>query len=262
MPTANPLAIITGASAGLGAEYARQLAARGYDLVLIARRTQRLEELASQLAAAHPVKAEVVTADLADNSELERVAALVASNPRLELLVNNAGFGLAGGYYRSDPAAQRTMYLLHVVATARLTQAALTGMIERRRGGIINLASVAAFVLGPGNVSYCTTKAWIKNFTEGIWMELRMIGSPVKVQALCPGFTHTEFHRTMGVPETTIGESWWMSAEFVIRESLKGLERGDRIVVPGWRYKILVALLRIAPRGLVLRLAARRYSRL
>ena len=262
METSRPLAVITGASAGLGAEFARQLAARGYDLMLVARRTDRLEQLAAELAAAHGIRTEAVTADLTVKEDLDRIAARLRESGALALLVNNAGFGLKGAFHVSDPVGQRAMYLLHVVATATLTQSALPGMIQRRAGGIINVSSVASFIVGPGNVSYCSTKTWMNTFTEALWVEMKAQKFPVTVQALCPGFTHTEFHDVMGVNRGTVAKSLWMTAQFVVAESLKGLDRGQRIVIPGWRYKLLVFIMKVVPRGLVLRGAARSYNRL
>lgn len=255
-------AVITGASSGIGAEFARQLAERGYDLMLVARRTDRLEALARELEASYQIKAEAVTADLTVAADLDRVAARLANGGTPSLLINNAGFGLRGAFATSSPDGHRAMHLLHVVATTVLTRAVLPGMIARRSGAIINVSSVAAFAPSPGNVSYCATKAWMNSFTDGLWMEMMALRSPVKVQALCPGFTYTEFHDVMGVKRDQLSRRFWMPAGFVVSESLRGLERGARVVVPGWRYRLLVALLRVAPRSIVLRLAARFYNRL
>jgi short-subunit dehydrogenase len=253
-----PLALITGASAGLGAEFARQLAAEGYDLLLVARRGAALERLAAELRVAHGVEAETVVADLTRDDDVERVCAHAVANERLDLLVNNAGFGSRGLYFEADAARQDAMHRLHVVAVERLVRAVLPGMVARRRGGIVNVASVAGFVVAPGNISYCATKTWMVAFTEGLWMELRSIGSPVRVQALCPGYTYTEFHDVLGVdPASIIGKSWWMSAERVVAESLRGLRAGKLLVIPGWRYRAVVAISRFLPRSLLIRAAAR-----
>jgi hypothetical protein len=126
-------------------------------------------------------------------------------------------------------------------------------MVARRAGGIINLASVAGFALSPGSVSYCATKAWMIRFTEGLYLELKSIGSPVTVQALCPGYTYTEFHDVMGVDRARImTKGWWMSADFVVGESIRGLKAGKLLVVPGWRYRLVVALVKFVPRWLYL----------
>ncbi|MDX2149556.1 MAG: SDR family oxidoreductase [Bryobacteraceae bacterium] len=244
-------AVITGASSGLGAEFARQLAARNYDVYLIARRLEMLERLAAELSAAHGIRAEAVRADLANAADLEAVAARLADERDVDLLVNNAGFGTMGLFFETDLAGQMTMHQLHVLATVRLTHAVLPGMVERGRGGVINVSSVAGFAMTPSNISYCATKAWMNRFTYGLAMELKTRRSPVRAQALCPGFTYTEFHDTLGMSREPIPKSLWMSAEYVVRESLEGLEKGRLYVVPGWRYKLLVGVLRTVPERLL-----------
>jgi hypothetical protein len=226
MPQAPKLAAVTGASAGIGAAFARALAARGSDLMLIARRTDRLQALAAELAERHGTKSEIVTADLNDAAGLERVAERLRTAPQLDLLVNNAGYGVAGLFATSDFAGQEGMHRLHVMATLRLTHAALAGMVARRAGAVINVASVAGFLVSPGAVSYGASKCWINAFTEGIWMELRASGSPVRVQALCPGFTYSEFHDVAGMDRSKLApQAWWCSAGQVVEESLAGLDR-------------------------------------
>ncbi|MBS1827030.1 MAG: SDR family oxidoreductase [Acidobacteria bacterium] len=233
-----PVALITGASSGIGAEFARQLARKGYDLVLVARRAERLAELAASL----PVQCEVLAADLAERGDVQRVAGRVRGEPRLELLVNNAGFGTKGRFWEAPLAEQQRMHALHVDATVELTHAALGGMVQRAKGAVINVASVAAFSRSQSNVSYCATKTWMVAFTEGLELELRGLGSAVQVQALCPGFTYSEFHDTMGVSRDRIPKGLWMKAEDVVADSLRGLDHRKLIVVPGWRYRLFVAL--------------------
>src|ERR1700686_4024369 len=238
----NPMALVTGASSGIGATFARQIAEDGYGLVLVARRTDRLEELAAELRAKHGVPAETMAADLTRDADVDRVARRLTDSANLALLVNNAGFGTRGFFFEADPAHQDAMHRLHVLATERLMRAALPGMIARRRGGIINVSSVAGFMQSPSNISYHATKAWMSSFTEGLHMELRALGSPVVVQALCPGFTWSEFHDAMGADRGEIPKNWWMPAEFVVRESLRGLKEGQLFVIPGWRYRLIVWL--------------------
>jgi uncharacterized protein len=246
--------MVTGASSGLGAEFARRLAARGYSLILVARRRDRLELIAAGTGG------EVLAADLATDAGVALVEERIRGEARLEMLVNNAGFGAKGRFVETDLAAQDRMHRLHVLATMRLTRAALEGMVARNRGAIINVSSVAGFSATPGSASYCATKAWMTSFTVALDRELRGSGSAVKVEALCPGFTRTEFHETMGVDAGKIPASLWLDAGFVVAESLRALDRGQVVVVPGWRYKVLVALLRHAPHG-VLRAATIMYSR-
>jgi len=254
------LALITGASSGIGAEFAAQLAARGYDLVLVARREERLRALADALRSSHGVAVEICAADLTAESEIGRVEQRIAAANNLTLLVNNAGFGSRGKFFQADVHGQDQMHRLHVLATMRLTHAALGGMLERGEGSVINVSSVAGFWQAPGNVSYCATKCWMNSFSEGLAMELKGMRSPVRVQALCPGYTRSEFHQTAGLRMDSIGKSMWMSAKEVVRASLEGLDRGDVFVIPGWRYKAAAFLLRNAPRGL-LRFAAVRQQR-
>jgi uncharacterized protein len=255
METVRGLAAITGASSGIGAAFAHALAARGSDLILIARRTDRLEALAAELAQRHGTKAEIVTADLSVDSDLERVADRLRAAPRLDTLVNNAGFGVRGLFAKSEFAGQEGMHRVHIMATLQLTHAALQGMVARRAGAVINVASVAGFLTTPGAVSYGASKSWILTFTEGLWMELRGSGSPVRVQALCPGYTYSEFHDVAGMDRDKLApKAWWCSAEQVVEESLKGLERDRIFVIPGFRYRMLVGLVGRMPRGLRRRL--------
>ena len=236
----NRIAAITGASAGLGTVFARKLAARGHDLLLIARRADRLCRIAEELSRAHGVTAEVLSADLSRLEDIDAVAARLAGEERLELLVNNAGFGTKGRFWEAAFEDQVAMHRVHIDATMRLSRAALAGMVRRDRGAVINVSSVAAYFRSPANVSYCATKSWINAFTEGLYLELKGLGSRVAVQALCPGFTYTEFHDVMGVDRAVIPKWLWMRAEDVVEDSLRGLESRKLFVVPGWQYKLAV----------------------
>ncbi len=253
------LAVITGASAGLGALFASRLAAQGNDLLLVARRRDRLDALKAELEAPHGVRVETAVADLAARDDLEALARDLERREKVDLLVNNAGFGTRGAFWETDYARQEEMVRLHIGATMRLTRAVLPAMVARNSGAIINVASVAGFFRSAGNASYCATKGWMCDFTEALRLELDGAGaSGVVVQSLCPGFTYTEFHDVMGVSRDGIGKKWWMPAEFVVDESLKALATGNLFVVPGWRYKLLVALGSRLPVGL--RLAMERKS--
>ena len=238
----NRIAAITGASAGLGAVFARKLAAQGYDVLLIARRADRLRELAAELTRAHGVAAETLAADLSRCEEIDRVAGRLEAEPRLAMLVNNAGFGTTGRFWEAPLADQVAMHRVHIDATMRLSRAALASMIPRDEGAVINVSSVAAWFRSPANVSYCATKAWINAFTEGLHLELNGIGSRVVVQALCPGFTYTEFHDAMGVDRAVIPKWVWMKAEDVVDASLAGVASRKLFVVPGWMYRLVVAV--------------------
>ena len=240
------LAAITGASSGIGATFARRLAADGYQLLLIARRRDRLQALAAELG-----NAQWMAADLAVDADLRAVEARLLAEPNLTMLVNNAGFGIAGRFYETSVEVHDRMHRLHVMATMRLTHAALRQMTKADRGAIINVASVAGFTVSPGSVSYSATKNWMNVFTEGVWLDLKTRRSNVRVQALCPGFTYSEFHEVMPMDRSVIPKSWWTSAEFVVGESLSGLERNKLFVIPGWRYKLAVAVMKTVPRSLL-----------
>lgn len=254
-------ALITGASAGIGAAFARQLAAEGYDLALVARRTDALHQVAAEIRSTHDVAVEIITADLTRDADIAAVGRKLASAKQLTLLVNNAGFGTRGPFQQSDPEREDAMHRLHVLATERLTRAALPGMIERGAGGIINVASVAGFVPAPGNASYCATKAWMIRFTEGLYLDLRTTHSPVTVQALCPGFTYTEFHDVLGADRTKLmGPGWWLTADFVVAESIRGLKARRLFVIPGLRYKLVVGAVKLLPKSLIYAASARTRS--
>jgi short-subunit dehydrogenase len=243
-----PVALVTGASSGIGAVFADALAARGYDLILVGRREDRLCDVARRARDGYSVSSDVVVTDLSDRAAVERLADRAAGNVRLEFLVNNAGFGVPGFLAETDPQAQLSMVDVHVAATLRLTAAVLPGMIARGRGSIINVSSLAAFFPTRGNTNYGATKAYLNALTQGLAAELE--GTGVRVQALCPGFTRTEFHSRLGIEKEarSAAPPWlWLTAEQVVAESLDGLERNRVVVIPGRRYRWLTRLLRIPP---------------
>ncbi|HLK63961.1 MAG TPA: SDR family oxidoreductase [Bryobacteraceae bacterium] len=242
MDNDKPAALVTGASSGIGATFARRLARDGYRLIVVARRRERLESLARELG-----NAESLTADLTNDEQLARVEDRIAQEPRLELLVNNAGFGTVGRFFEIPVEGQDQMHRLHVMATMRLSHAALRAMVPRGRGAVINVSSVAGFGNSPKNVSYCATKAWMNCFTEGLNLDLKSAGSPVKVQCLCPGFTLSEFHDVIQMDRGNIPGWLWTRAEDVVDASLRGLARGKLFVVPGGFYKTLALFQRSLP---------------
>ncbi len=254
-PRVRPLALVTGASAGIGRVFAERLAARGHDLVVVGRDAGRLGALAADLAARYGAGVEVSQADLSRDDDIARLADHVAGGPPLAVLVNNAGFGTKGHLVETPSGPQAAMVHLHALAPMRVTLAALPAMVARRSGAIVNVSSLAAFVYSPGNVNYCATKAYLNVFSEGLAAELA--GTGVRVQALCPGFTHTEFHERMQLDKRSIPGPLWLSAEYVVACSLAALDRGGPVVVvPGLRFKFLLLAVRLAPRRL-LRSAAR-----
>jgi hypothetical protein len=256
-PVTRPLAVVTGASAGIGKVFCERLAARGHDLLLVARDGIRLQGLKQELEQQYPVSVEVFPADLTIDTDVSLLAETLARSPNLAILVNNAGFGTRDTLADASPARQEAMLQLHMVAPMRLTQAALPVLLKNRRGAIVNVSSVASFLFSAGNVNYCASKAYLRVFSEGLAAELR--GTGVRAQALCPGFTHSEFHQRMGVDGTQIPGWMWLSARSVVETSLAALRRGWPVVcVPGLRYKLIVFLLRVTPRWAIGRVTSRR----
>ena len=236
-------ACVTGASSGIGLSFAKALADTGHDLILVARREEVLRSIATEIETRYGVSVEVINADLTDMHDLERVAARLEVLDNLDVLVNNAGFGLPERFVSSDIDRQIDMVTLHATASMWLTRASLPGMLARHHGAVINVSSVAAFFSLQRNVNYSATKAYLNVFTSSLHNELR--GSGVRVQALCPGFTHTEFHskfknfRKNGLPEIL-----WMNPDTVVTECLNALERDVVIYVPGFLNKLIVSLAR------------------
>ncbi len=246
-------ALITGASAGLGAEFARELAAAGTDLVLVARRLDLLEGLAKELGSKHGVRTEVVQADLSTPDGLAAVEGRIGAAPTLDLLINNAGFGGRRGFVKGELADHLNMVRVHVDATVRLTRAALPGMIDRGRGAVINLSSIAAFSAFSGAM-YSGTKAFLVMFSQNLQDEVRRNG--IVVQALCPGMTHTDFHRVAGIDKSIVPKPFWMTASKVVRISLRRLGHGV-VCVPDWKNKVIAFLMRCPATAAVVRLVGR-----
>jgi short-subunit dehydrogenase len=241
-------AIVTGASSGLGAAFARALAARGHDLLLVARREERLRAVTAELAGRVDVAAEALVADLSREVDLARVEARIAQLDRIDLLVNNAGFGTWGTFAAVELARHLAMIQVHVVASVRLTHAVLPRMLARGRGGIINVSSIGAFLPGPDNVTYGATKAYLLAFSEALRGELR--GSGVRVQALCPGFTSTEFHDAPDYAwfdRSVVPRFLWMSAEEVVAASLRAMDADRGRCIPDWSNRLIVALAETKP---------------
>jgi uncharacterized protein len=238
-------ALVTGTSAGIGAVYARRLAALGYDLVLVARREERLKALSAELTAAHGIRAEVLRADLTADADIHRVAGRAAGQD-ISLVINNAGVGGYGPFAQVEPDALEGLAHLHILAPMLATRAALPGMLERGRGAIINVASLLAFSGAmppnpfPHRATYAGAKAFLVHFTRTLAGELK--GTPVRVQVVCPGMTFTEFNG--GYPGT-------MSPEDVVTASLVGLERGETVCVPGLEAEEALSALAQAEAGLL-----------
>jgi uncharacterized protein len=254
-----PLALITGASAGIGHEFARQLAARGSDLVLVARDVARLEALAALLRVEHGRSVEVLPADLTDPGERARVEArLGASDPGsglapVDLLVNNAGFGTGGQFHELPIEREEQEIELNVVALVRLAHAALGGMRTRRFGAIVNVSSLGGFAPVPELATYSATKAFVSSFSQSLRAECR--GTGVSVMALCPGYTRTEFQERSGYSGTGVPEAFWTTAEQVVRRALADLDRDRATSIPGVQNKVGAVLTKLLPAPLVARVA-------
>nr|WSY52430.1 SDR family oxidoreductase [Streptomyces sp. NBC_00886] len=240
-------ALITGSTAGIGAAFARRLAADGHNLVLVARNTERLGEQATELHDRHGIEAEVLTADLATDEGIEAVAARLADrkNP-VDLLVNNAGFGNKGRYLDVPMADELKMLKVHCEAVLRLTSAATEAMRERGRGGVVNVASVAAFV---PRGTYGASKAWVVQFTQGAAKDLA--GTGVRLMALAPGFVRTEFHERAGMGTDNIPNWMWLDADKLVAAALADLARGKSLSIPDARYKALMGLVKVTPQALL-----------
>ncbi len=234
-------ALVTGASSGIGAEFARQLAASGTNLVLVARRKERLEALARELEKTHSVSVEILAADLSRDEDLKRIEAKIGEISDLDMLVNNAGFGGDGVFITTGIGPPLNMIKVQIIAPVRLTRAALEGMMARDRGRIINVASIAAFSPLSGT-TYAAVKSYLLRFSQGLALELR--GRGIRIQALCPGFTHTEFHESMKGFKSSLPGFLWMSAETVVRTSLRALGGRRVVCVPGFGNRLLVWVMR------------------
>lgn len=243
-----PVALVTGASAGIGDEFARQLAQRGNDLVLVARDKARLETLAKSLSNEFAADCEVLAADLTDATQL---AAVEERARTVDILVNNAGFGTFGRFDELDLDAEVREINLNVVALVRLTHAAAGPMVARGKGGILNVSSLASYQPGPSNATYAATKAFVTSFTEAVHEELN--GTGVAVTVLCPGFTRTEFQERANVPSTDVPSFMWQNAPEVAKAGLDGLARNRALVVPGPLNKVLGGFSSIAPHAITRR---------
>ncbi|MHA1818865.1 MAG: SDR family NAD(P)-dependent oxidoreductase [Promethearchaeota archaeon] len=233
-------ALITGASAGLGREFAIQLAQKGFNLILVARRLERLEELANTLAPQFNIQIVPLKADLSTEAGINAVRDKIRSQDNLDILINNAGFGARGKFFETDFQKHLNMHFVHIIAPITFMREAIPKMLERNRGLIINVSSLASWAITPQSASYCATKAHLRTFSDALSLDLYNTG--VKIQALCPGFTHTEFHSVgdySGNEVKNIPKILWMDAKKVIKISLKKAEKGKVVVIPGFKNKLI-----------------------
>lgn len=240
-------ALITGATAGIGLEFARQLADRRHDLVLVARDVDRLDRVADELRGAHGIDVEVLGADLSDRDRLQSVADRLADRQRpVDVLVNNAGYGLKGRFLHNDVLDEERLFDVLTRAVLVLSHAAAGAMVERGSGSIINVSSVAGFIAGG---TYSAAKSFTTVFTEGLASELK--GTGVTATALCPGFTRTEFHERARLKMDNLPGFMWLEAPALVSTCLDDVGKGRVVSVPGPQYKAIVGLLRVVPRSLV-----------
>jgi short-subunit dehydrogenase len=246
---ARPVAVVTGASAGLGADFARQLSKRGHRLVLAARRKERLDALASELGDSRSLEI-----DLGEPGAAETLIKDVeAAGERIALLVNNAGFGIHGRFDKANPERLRQMVDLNCGALTDLCRAVLPGMVERRSGAILNVASTAAFQPGPGMAVYFATKAYVLSLSEALHEEVKRFG--VSVSALCPGPTRTEFGEVAGFKGNGAFDRWSMDSGEVVRLGLEALDRNKAVAITGTVNKLGAVSTRFIPRSLVRKIA-------
>jgi short-subunit dehydrogenase len=242
-----PVALVTGPTAGIGRSFALALADRGHDLVLVARDQARLEALAEQLRASYGADVEVLPADLADRTQLARVEERLADAARpVDLLVNNAGFGMGSPFLDNDLEAEQRMLDVLVTAVLRLSHAALGPMVARGSGGVINVSSVAGFL---PRGTYSAAKAYVTSLSR--WADATYRPSGVRVMALCPGFTRTEFHARMGVGRASAPAYLWLDADALVREALADFDAGKSLSIPSRRYRVLIRVARLLPTRLL-----------
>ena len=241
-------ALVTGASSGIGLVFAQRLAAEGHDLVVVARSKDKLDELAASV----DVGVEVIGADLSTDDGVRVVEERLRSAP-VDLLVNNAGFGTTGRFAELPIGDEDQEIRLNVLALTRLTHAGLAGMVERGSGGVVNVASIAAFQPTPGTATYGGTKAYVLSFTQALREELR--GTGVKALVLCPGFTKTDFQARANYEVKGLAARFWQTPEAVVDAALSALERDAGVCVPGWQNKVAAGATHLTPRRLLPRIA-------
>lgn len=264
-PSADRTCLVTGASSGIGAEIARELARRGHGVTLVARREAPLRELADELAHAHGIRAEVITADLSTEAPGDRLAKEVAERGlAVDVLVNNAGLSTMGPVHRGDAATDAAMVRTNVDAVVHLCCTFLPGMVERGVGAVLNVASIVSFQPLPGQAAYAASKAFVLSYSQAASAELR--GTGVTMTVLCPGPVATEFNAVMGMSDAEAGGAlpkvMWVPAAKVARQAVKGLAAGRGVVIPGAPNRMAVWGSHLAPRRIVVPILARQHPSL
>lgn len=257
--TRNPTALVTGASSGIGLEFARLLARDGHSLVLVARDATRLERLAAELREAHGVAVIVHECDLSAPDCVQGIAAMLSDRAvEVDVLVNSAGFNIYGPFSETDGLAELQMLQVNIVALTELTKRLLPGMLARRRGWVLNVGSTGSFAPGPFDAVYCASKAYVLSFSEAIAEEV--VGSGVTVTALCPGATRTRFAERAGMARTRMFRARLADPASVAAAGYRGLLRGRRVVIPGLMNALMTASIRLSPRSTVASISRRMLS--
>lgn len=239
IPLGSKVAVITGASSGIGEMFARELAAKGYNLILVARRKQKLEELANEMNLKFKVSTEVILADLSEMTKIEELVTYFTEKEGIEVLVNNAGYGLLGNFVDIELSKQLKMIKVHSIASYCFSKAVLPAMLKNNKGFIINVSSLSGLMPKYGNVAYTVSKSFLIVFSQTLQEELR--NTNIKIQALCPGMTVSEFHNKEKLPnfdKSSVPKKFWMTSEEVVRKSLKSLRKRKTIYVPGWKNRL------------------------
>jgi short-subunit dehydrogenase len=253
------VAFITGASSGIGAEFARQLAQQGYNLVIHGRRRELLDSLADELTKKYGCSVQIEIAELSSRAEIDRLNEVLKNTQNLEILINNAGYTTRDKFYQENTQSHIDLLTVHLTATVILTRTALDIMLAKNKGAIINVASVAGFFAAPRSAMYCATKAFLNTFSEALYLELQ--DTDIKIQTLCPGFTLSDFHKKLGYDPNDKCFKHFMNSNFVVRKSLKALKKSKLYCIPGFKYKLLVSASKILPKSFLHFMTLRYYSK-
>ena len=243
--TDRPCALVTGATSGIGGAFANRLAQKGFDLILHGRRQEKLTERAKNLEKTHNISVEIIIGELSQAEELKKIERRIQELERLDILINNAGYWTPGTFWNHSPDSLEAMITVHIVAPVRFIRAALPRMLERHKGDIINVSSMGAYFNLATVENYGATKAYLINFTESL--HIALMGTGIRVQALAPGFTVTEFHSRLGA-DFTKAQRKWMRAEELVEISLKALEERRIVCIPGVKRLLLVKFASVLPR--------------
>jgi short-subunit dehydrogenase len=236
-------ALVTGPTAGIGAAYAKLLAAKGYNLVLVSRDLKRLKQTAADLTAKHSIETKVLSVDLTTEKGIATLEKFVTEN-QIDVLINNAGFGLNSSFVKSEAAGEQAMLNILVTTPMRLAHAVLPQMVARKSGTVVNVSSVAGY-FAAGH--YSAAKAYVTVLSESLHAEVAKHG--VKVSALCPGFTKTEFHQRAKMKMDALPSFMWLNADFLVAKSWADAQRGKALSIPGWQYRVMVWIAKNAPRA-------------